>query len=312
VVIGKSALFDFVPLYWDYVTENIVTQYTARFLENCGLVKIDFLSCKALDIIKYSEELIRHRGGEYANFDIKTISESGTPEAGVAYSIAAYQTAYLKANFPAEFMAATMTNAVSSVNKISRYIDEARKMGIAIDPPNINRSDQLFTVAEGRIVYGFLGIKGLGNVPAEEITNCRKDGPYKSFMDFLVRVYIQKQVIELLILTGAFDGFEQSREVLLGNLKRAIDYAQNIKDNKEFGQPSLLSETGEKEYADFEFKPFGNSSRENWLRIEKEHLGCYFSEYPKTIGIDPDYTEAKENLETAQKILTTKVCKNDK
>jgi DNA polymerase-3 subunit alpha len=207
-----------------------------------------------------------------------------------AYAILAYQTAYLKANFPAEFMAANLSNEITSVDKLPEYIEEARKMGLALDPPDINRSRPYFTVAGGRIVYGFLGIKGLGDASAEEIVNCRKDGPYRNFMDFLDRVNIKtvgKKVVELLIKTGAFDGFGISRAVLAGNLEQAVDYAQNKKEDKKYGQSSLFEDTGEKEYPDFDYKPFPEWDRMQQLMIEKELIGFYFSGHP----LD-DYREA--------------------
>jgi DNA polymerase-3 subunit alpha len=154
-----------------------------------------------------------------------------------AYSVLAYQTAWLKANFPAEFMAANLTNEIHGADKdkLSACISEARKMGLSIAPPDINHSQKVFSVVEGRIVYGFLGIKGLGESSADEIIACRKDGPYKNFMDFMSRVDIKtvgKKVIELLILTGAFDRLNVPRDTLQGNLEKTVDYAQNIKDEK--------------------------------------------------------------------------------
>jgi DNA polymerase-3 subunit alpha len=201
------------------------------------------------------------------------------------YAVLAYRTAYLKANYPAEFMAANLINEIGSADKdkLSVCIAEARKMGIAVDPPDINRSNKLFTISEGRIVYGFLGIKGLGDGPSDEIVNSRKDGPYRDFIDFLNRVDIKaigKSVIERLIQTGAFDNLGTSRETLLGNLERAADYIQNIKDEKKFGQGSLFGDTGEKEYIDFEFEEFPETSREDKLKIEKELIGFYFSGHP--------------------------------
>jgi DNA polymerase-3 subunit alpha len=210
-----------------------------------------------------------------------------------AYAVIAYQTAYLKANFPAEFMAANLTNEIHSADKdkLSVCIDEARKMGLSIDPPDINHSGKVFTVVEGRIVYGFLGIKGLGDGSAEEIIRCRKDGPYKDLMDFLNRVDIKavgKRVIEILIISGAFDrcyaarGKDKapSRETLQGNLERAVEYVQTIKDEKKFGQASLFGDTGEKEYPDFEFETFPALSQADRLKTEKELIGFYFSGHP--------------------------------
>lgn len=200
-----------------------------------------------------------------------------------AYSVVAYHTAYLKANFPEEFMAANLTNEISHPDKLPIYIDEARKMGICIDPPDINRSEGYFTVVQGRIVYGFLGIKGLGDGPAEEIVACRKNGPYLHFTDFLDRVSIKtvgKKVIELLIQAGAFDCFGMHRATLAENLERAIEYAQAKKDDKRFGQVSLFEETGEKEYPDFAFTEAPEWDRMQKLNSEKELMGFYFSGHP--------------------------------
>jgi DNA polymerase-3 subunit alpha len=128
-----------------------------------------------------------------------------------------------------------------------------------------------------------LGIKGLGDGPADEIVNCRKDGPYKDFLDFLNRVDIKavgKSVIERLIQTGAFDCFGVSRNTLQGNLEQAAEYVQNIKDDKKFGQTSLFGETEEKEYSAFIFENFPETSRTEKLKIEKELIGFYFSGHP--------------------------------
>ena len=441
VVIGKSALHNFVPLHRDSKTGAVATQYDMNFLEPCGLVKMDFLGLKTLDVIKRTEELIRRRGGEYAAFSVEQVSETDeatfkmlgegksyevfqfesegmqnilkqakpdsiedlialnslyrpgpidnisqfidsktgrqaikypdpslenvlketygviiyqeqvmqvariiagysmgqadllrramgkkkkeiinkekipfiegavkqgytaakageiydilVPFAGygfnkshaAAYSLIAYHTAYLKANFPEEFMAANLSNEIHSADKdaLSQCIDETRKMGIPVDPPDINRSDKLFTVVDGRIVYGLLGIKGLGNGPAEELVNGRKDGPYADFIDFLNKVDLKtlgKSVIERLIQTGAFDRFGLSRETLLGNLERVLEYVQNQKEEKKFGQTSLFGDSGEKEFADFVFDPFPESSRAEKLKIEKQLIGFYFSGHP--------------------------------
>jgi DNA polymerase-3 subunit alpha len=202
-----------------------------------------------------------------------------------AYSLLSYRTAWLKANFPAEFMAANLTNEIGSADKdkLSDYIEVVRKMGLSINPPDINRSHKYFTVADGRIFYGFLGIKGLGDAAADEIVACRKDGPYKGFIDFLDRVNIKtvgKSVIGLLAQVGAFDAFGVSRETLAGNLERTVEYAQNKKDDKQFGQVSLFDDTGEKEYPDFVFEPYPEASRAEKLKTEKELIGFYFSGHP--------------------------------
>jgi DNA polymerase-3 subunit alpha len=441
VVIGKSALHNLVPLYKDSKTGAIATQYDMKHLEKCGLVKMDFLGLKTLDVIKHTEELIRHRGGEYINFSVENIPENdeatfkmlgeghsfgifqfesdgmrnilrqakpgkiedlialnalyrpgpmvniqqfidskngrksitypdpsledelketygvivyqeqvmkvaqiiagftlghadelrramgkkimekmvkekvqfiaGAKERGYSerkadtifellipfagygfnkshaavYAVVAYHTAYLKANYPAEFLAASLTNEIHSADKdkLSECIEEARKIGLKIDPPDINHSGKLFTIVNGHIVYGLLGIKGVGDAPADEIVRCRNEGPYRDFMDFLARVDIKlvgKAVIEKLIQTGAFDRFSISRENLLGNLDKAVEYAQNQKEDKKFGQSSLFGETDEKEFVDYVFENFPEVSRLEKLKIEKQLIGFYFSGHP--------------------------------
>jgi DNA polymerase-3 subunit alpha len=465
VVIGKSALDNYVPLYRDPKTGGVATQYTMNYLEDCGLVKMDFLGLKTLDLIKNTVDIIHGRGGEYAGFDIDTVDEHDpatfamlaeeqnegvfqferswwkdilrkakpasideltaltslgrpgpmqfipqfieskwnssfikypdpaledilretygvivyqeqvmqvariiagysmgqadllrramgkkkkeiidaekvpfidgaakqgysrekageiydilVPFAGygfnkshaAAYSVLSFRTAYLKANFPAEFMAANLSNEIGSADKekLPEYIAVTRRMGIPVDPPDVNRSDRLFTVVDGRVVYGLKAIKGIGDGPAEEILRCRQEGgPYKSFVDFLDRVNMKttgkvgadgekretvvgKKVVELLIQTGAFDCFDIDRSTLLGNLEAAAEYAQKKKDDKMFGQSSLFDDGGEQEYPDFEFETFPPMDKMEKLNIEKQLIGFYISGHP----LD-DYKEAWE------------------
>jgi len=201
------------------------------------------------------------------------------------YSVIAYHTAYLKANFPLEFFAANLTNDINSAdkNRLSRCIDETRKMGIPVDPPDINRSDKLFTVVEGRIVYGLLGIKGLGDASAAEIIKNRQEEPYKSFTDFLDKVDIKavgKKVIELLVQTGAYDNFNVTRETLAGNLEKAVEYAIKKKEDEQFGQTSLFEDSNDGDMPDFKFEEFPPMSRADRLNMEKQLIGFYFSGHP--------------------------------
>jgi DNA polymerase-3 subunit alpha len=202
-----------------------------------------------------------------------------------AYAIIAYHTAYMKAHFPAEFMAANLTNEIRSTDKdkLSKCIDEARRMGIEVEPPDINRSDKLFTVVDGRIVFGFLGIKGVGESPAQEIVSVREAGPYKNFTDFLDRVDIKavgKKVIELLIQTGAFDKFSVTRETLVGNLERAVEYALKKKEDKILGQTSLFEDSAEEDIPDYKYEEFPPMDRADRLNLEKQLIGFYFSGHP--------------------------------
>ena len=201
-----------------------------------------------------------------------------------AYSVVAYRTAYLKANFPAEFIAANLTNEISSTDKLPVYIAEGRSMGLAIDPPDVNRSDKVFDVVDGRIVYGLLGIKGLGDAAADEILLQRKnDGPFKSFIDFLERVdlhTVNKRALEVLIQTGCFDNLGINRPTLLQNAERAVAYCENKKADGKFGQVSLFEDSGVQEFADFTFETSEDYPFLEKLRIEKELIGFYISGHP--------------------------------
>jgi DNA polymerase-3 subunit alpha len=128
-----------------------------------------------------------------------------------------------------------------------------------------------------------LGIKGLGEAPAQEIVNGRKDGQYKSFMDFLDRVDIKavgKKVIELLVQTGAFDSFGIKRETLAGNLERVVEFALKKKEDRLKGQTSLFEDSDEAEFGEYEFEEFPAKSREERLNLEKQLMGFYFSGHP--------------------------------
>ena len=201
-----------------------------------------------------------------------------------AYSVLAYRTAWLKANRPAEFMAANLTNEITSTDKLPEYIEEARKMGIEVDPPDVNRSDEVFDVVDGKIVFGLMGIKGMGQASAEMIVAERnKNGPYKSFMDFMDRLdgnEINKRVLECLIKTGAFDKLGKNRATLLANYEAVMKYEEKKREGTEFGQASLFGDTGIQEFEDYKFEEVEDMPRMEELNMEKELIGCYVSGHP--------------------------------
>jgi DNA polymerase-3 subunit alpha len=206
-----------------------------------------------------------------------------------AYSVIAYQTAWLKCHYPAEFMAANLTNdAAAGPEALPACMTEVRKMGITIDPPDVNRSDKYFSVVDGCIVYGFFGIKNVGSGAAEEIIKVRQSGYFKSFMDFLDRVdlkAVDKRAVEFLIKGGAFDKLDKRppleyRSELFHNLEKAMDYAASKKEDQSTGQASLFGGTDEKEYADFVFEKSLPWSKTEMLNFEKATIGFYFSGHP--------------------------------
>ncbi|MDR2480812.1 MAG: DNA polymerase III subunit alpha [Spirochaetaceae bacterium] len=207
-----------------------------------------------------------------------------------AYSIIAYQTAYLKANFPEEFVAASLSNEINgSDDKMAEYIEEARSDGLIITAPDINTSGTVFrvrTAGKGRkeIVFGLLGIKGLGEGAVDEIIKQREEGgPYKSFIDFLTRVdlkFLNKKALEVLIKTGAFDSFEISRTVLLANMENAVRFIENQKSDTALGQASLFGGPEEETSVEFVFDSAPDWTLKEKLEVEKELIGCFISGHP--------------------------------
>ena len=228
-----------------------------------------------------------------------------------AYSVVAYRTGYLKAHFPAEFIAANLTNEITSSDKIPAYIAEGRSMGLEIDPPDINRSDKVFDVVDGRIVFGLLGIKGMGEAAAEEIIAQRAaGGPYTSFMDFLQRVdlhTVNRHAVEVLIKTGAFDHLGQNRPTLMLNLDLAVDFVEKEKEEKSYGQLNLFEEAGVSEPHEFKFHEQADIPKMEKLEIEKEFIGCYVSGHP----LD-DYRELMEKCATINSSTIMRLAKQEK
>ncbi len=435
VVIGKTPLIDYVPLSFDPKTKSIATQYTMDLIENCGLVKMDFLGLKTLTLIKHTVDLIRKR---VPDFDINTIDEEDKPTfemlqrgdsacvfqfespgmqkilkdampntiedlvalnalyrpgpmayipryiackngqqeieyadpelepilkntygvivyqeqvmqvaqiiagyslgqadilrrimgkkkveklaeekvkfmAGaekigrdpqhakeifemlepfaqygfnkshaVAYSVVAYQTAFLKANYPAEFLAANLTNEMNSPDKFKEYLALADTMGIQLLPPDVNFSDKHFNVVNGNIVYGLAGIKNVGEAVTGAIVEEReKNGPYKSFMDFLSRQsdsIINSRLLESLIKAGTFDSMGEDRATLMANLEDAIAFDKSSRESTAYGQISLFGE--DVTLGSYQMKETTPWTKREMLEMEKELLGFYVSGHP--------------------------------
>lgn len=439
IVIGQTELSDYVPLYKgtkDDKANSIATQFTMDKLEDCGLVKMDFLGLKTLDVIKNCEALIRKRkkdftsekipdddpetfemlsagkstavfqfesagmqkilkdakptciedlialnalfrpgpmdnipqfcncknGKEkikYPHIDLEPILKStygvivyqeqvmqvvqkiggfslgkadilrrymskkkvkemeqmkdefipGAKERGydeklatdifdllipfskygfnkshaAAYSVVAYKTAYLKKHYPAEFMAANLTNEIGNPDNFKLYLGEVRTMGIKMLPPNINISDKYFSVDKGQIIYGIQGIKNTGGAVVEEIIHKRNTGgPFKSFCDFLKRVdlrIVNKRVLDSLIKAGLFDSLDKNRAKLAMNADALSDYFSEEQEKEKMGMMSLFGED------DSSMQPPAMEEIPDWdvkerLEYEKERLGFYASGHP--------------------------------
>ena len=437
-VIGKSMLTDFVPLYKDQKSGEITSEYTMDIIEPCGLVKMDFLGLKTLDVLKNTEKLVQKtnpgfkvdevpdddkktfdmlsRGDSTAIFQFESagmqkilrdakpeciedmialnalyrpgpmqfipqyiegkknpasikypdpdleellkptygvivyqeqvmkvaqiiggfslgkadilrramgkkkvkdmekmkvefiagakekgkdekhaayIFEMLEPFAGygfnkshaAAYSVVAYKTAYCKANHPAEFMAANLTNEISSPDAFKLYMDTCGDMDLEIMPPDMNISEKYFTVNDGKIYYGLVGIKGMGSAAVDAIMKERDaNGPFTSFIDFLERMEsgsVNKKVVEVSIQSGLFDRIdEHNRSTLLHNMERIMEIISKRKDLVKYGQSSLFGECDEEINPDIEFEIQEPMPKKEVLRLEKENLGFYFSGHP--------------------------------
>ncbi len=201
-----------------------------------------------------------------------------------AYSVLAYQTAYLKANYPAEFMAANLTNTIHDTDKLSEYIKEARGMGIEILPPDINLSERYFSVHKGKIIYGLSGIKNVGTAAVEEIVSRREEvGKYKDFVHFLESVnlrVINRKILETLIFSGVFDSFGENRATLFHNLDRLLEIVSSRKESAKYGQVSLFDGVEDEGFDSVEMERIEEWPSIEKLMYEKENLGFFFSGHP--------------------------------
>ncbi|MFP6639399.1 MAG: DNA polymerase III subunit alpha, partial [Myxococcota bacterium] len=210
----------------------------------------------------------------------------GFPKAhSAAYAYLTYQTAYLKANHRAEYLAATLT--IESVNhdKLSRYIMHARESDIEVLPPDLNQSSRDFNVVDGSIRFGFGGIKNVGTAAIDSILEARTEqGAFKSLFDFARRVdsrRLNRRVVESLVRCGAFDSIHQGRSSVWASIDLALERASSEQRDRAVGQENLFSQTGEESWDGEPALPEVSawSDRER-LAFEKELLGFYVSGHP--------------------------------
>jgi DNA polymerase-3 subunit alpha len=206
-----------------------------------------------------------------------------------AYAIVAYQTAYLKANYPVEFFCAMMTNDMAVTEKLSQYIAEARAMKIEVLPPDVNESQMHFAPApDGKAIrFGLAAIKNVGEAAVEAILKARNEsGKFKTLSELCERVdsrSLTRKTIEALVKTGACDGFGQTRATLFAQIERTLARAASILSDKQKGQSSLFGALEEKAPP----MPEAISNLPEWpqhelLAHEKELLGFYVTGHPLT------------------------------
>src|SRR5713101_7873279 len=202
-----------------------------------------------------------------------------------SYAVVAFYTAYLKANYTAEFMAATMTTEASDARKIANAIAECKRMGVEVLGPDVNKSDRGFTVEGDSVRFGLLAIKGIGEGPISEIVRARSEGgPFKTLADFCTRVdpkYVGKGALETLIKAGAMDSLaDDKRHRLLASVELAMQFGKNERTAKATGMMSLFGEEADQAIT-FTLKQEAEElSRNQLLQWEKELIGVYISNHP--------------------------------
>ncbi|MBN1522367.1 MAG: DNA polymerase III subunit alpha, partial [Candidatus Aureabacteria bacterium] len=203
-----------------------------------------------------------------------------------AYAFIAYQTAYLKANYPVEFMASLLSSEIRNTDKITRYIEECKNINIRVLPPDINESFSSFTVVGDTVRFGLAAVKNVGEAAVSSIIKVRKEGGrFTSVMDFFKRVdsrAVNKKVIESLVRCGAFQSLHPNRAELFHNLDNLIDYMSVSHRDRQKGQISLFSLIDEEQAMGelFEFKPHEEWVKNELLKFEKELLGFYVTGHP--------------------------------
>jgi DNA polymerase-3 subunit alpha len=228
----------------------------------------------------------------YSKAAIKVLWETLVPFADYAfnkahsagYGVLSYWTAYLKANYPAEFMAALLTSVGDSKDKLAIYLSECRRMGINVLPPDVNQSDGVFSAVGPDIRFGLGAIRNVGFNVVEGIKSARSiEGEFTSFHDFLKKVPLQvanKKTIDSLIKAGAFDSLGNTRRALVEIHEDAIESAVSLKRNEAQGMVDLFADI-------FEFDEHAEAvpDRPEWnkrdkLAFEREMLGLYVSDHP--------------------------------
>ncbi|GII76877.1 DNA polymerase III subunit alpha [Sphaerisporangium rufum] len=202
-----------------------------------------------------------------------------------AYGLVSYWTAYLKANHPAEYMAALLTSVKDDKDKSALYLNECRRMGIKVLPPDVNDSDFDFTPRGSDIRFGLSAVRNVGgNVVDGIITARREKGRFADFKDFLRKVpaiVCNKRVVESLIKAGAFDALGHVRKGLIMVHEQAVDAIIDIKKNEAIGQDSLFGAVDGAEDQTFDVQiPAGEWDKTTLLVFEREMLGLYVSDHP--------------------------------
>jgi len=240
-----------------------------------------------------------------------------------AYALVAYQTAYMKANYPVEFLAASMTLDMGNTDKLAEFRTEAERLGIEVEPPSINRSHVAFEVDGNSIIYALAALKGVGRQAVDAIVETRANGNFKDLADFADRINpraVNKRVLESLAQAGAFDEFEQNRARVFPAMDTVLARAQRAHDAASVGQNELFGGGGARE-------PIVLPNAEPWLPAERlkreyEAVGFFLSGHPlddyaavlKKLRVQPwaEFARAVKAGATAGRVAGTVVSRQER
>lgn len=199
-----------------------------------------------------------------------------------AYALIAYQTAYLKAHYPVEFMAATMTYDKQNTDKLAQFKRELARLGISLLPPDINHAEVQFSVEDGAVRYALSAVKGVGEAAMESVVEERKkNGKFKSVSDFIRRLdtrQVNRKCMESLIKAGAFDSLERNRARLHANLDLLMQHAAAAGEERRSSQISLFGTVDQAD--DIKLAPVSEWPLVEKLKMESESIGFYLSAHP--------------------------------
>jgi DNA polymerase-3 subunit alpha len=258
---------------------SVMEEERGKFMEGCVKNKIP------QDKAKYIFDLM----AKFAGYGFNKSHSA-------AYALIAYQTAYLKTHYPAQFLAALLSCDVDNTDKVVKYINECKQMGIDVLPPDVNESFNDFTVIKERIRFGLAAVKNVGGAALESIIAERKDGGlYKSLADFCNRIdsaKVNRKVIESLIKAGGFDSLGHYRSQYIEGLDLAIEQAKAVQRDRLSGQMSLfgiVKNTKEQEKKNNQETALPDTPE--WpklqrLRFEKETVGFFLTGHPLELAVD--------------------------
>jgi DNA polymerase-3 subunit alpha len=203
-----------------------------------------------------------------------------------AYAMIAFQTAYLKAHFPVEFMAAVLTSEMNSIEDVVKYIAECRSQEIEVLPPDINQSEMTFTAVQDKIRFGLVAVKNVGQGAIDSVLEVRKEGgPFETLFDFCERIdhrKVNRRVVESLIKAGAFDSTGARRSQMMSVLDEALEVGQKTQKDRMNGQFTLF-EAMAADGHDTIYPPLpevGEWHESELLNYEKESLGFFITGHP--------------------------------